>query len=237
SSLAACIALLLSGFIFFQNRSSGDALITHSCQTGISKIFLPDSTSVTLNTGSFLSYDANRFNKKRREVRLLGEAFFEVSPHPDRPFIVQTEQIDVRVLGTVFNVKARSEDDEIETGLLSGSIELLERFSNEKTKLMPGQQSVYNKRTKEMSLHTIEIRRLPDWMNEGLIFDKVSFHFICETLEQRFHKKFEINNIKIDNKKFTGKFSGGESLTEILEIIQINVPFSYRIEGDKVVIY
>jgi ferric-dicitrate binding protein FerR (iron transport regulator) len=237
TSMAACITVIMTGLILFQNREKDEAMITYSCQTGISKVFLPDSTSVTLNAGSCISYNSNSFNDKKRKVTLLGEAFFEVSYHPDKPFIVQTEQIDIRVLGTVFNVKTGSDNETVETSLFAGSVELSERFSNEKIKMLPGQLSVYNKNTKKMNVYPIEVHHLPDWIRGDLIFNKVSFHFICQTLEQTFHKTFEIRNITIENKKFTGKFTSNESLTEILEIIRINVPFSYRIENDKVIIY
>jgi ferric-dicitrate binding protein FerR (iron transport regulator) len=85
---------------------------------------LPDGTKVWLNAGSRLSYDSGTYNKDKRSVSLSGEAFFDVTKNKERPFIIRTNRICIKVLGTAFNVKAYPEDKITETTLLRGSIEL-----------------------------------------------------------------------------------------------------------------
>jgi ferric-dicitrate binding protein FerR (iron transport regulator) len=85
---------------------------------------LPDGTKVWLNAGSLLSYDSNMLRKDTREVSLSGEAFFDVAKDKDRCFIIHTDKIAIRVLGTSFNVRAYPRDKITETTLMGGSIEL-----------------------------------------------------------------------------------------------------------------
>lgn len=236
-SVAAGIALLIGFFSissYYSNARRSPATV-FSCTKGISKIALPDSTFVTLNAGSKISYIPAYFNKKCRTVTLTGEAFFVVKHDSERPFIVTTEKINIKVLGTVFNVNAYPDKAEITTSLISGSVELTKKNNHMKMKLAPGQASTYNKNTDQMNLYAFNTDDVQDWMY--LIFNKESFQSICEKLSQRFDCEVELRNIKIENKLFTGRFVNNESLTDILEILKINVPFSYRTEGRKVIIY
>jgi len=236
-SVAAGVALLVglfSVFSYYSNVKRGSATV-FSCSKGISKITLPDSTFVTLNAGSKISYNQSDFNKKYRNVTLTGEAFFVVKHDSEHPFIVSTEKINIKVLGTVFNVNAYPGKNEITTSLISGSVELTGKNNDMKMKLAPGQASTYNKNTDQMNLYTFNPDDVQDWMY--LIFYKESFQSVCVKLSQRFDRDVELRNIKIENKLFTGKFVNNESLPDILDILRINVPFSYRTEGRKVIIY
>lgn len=237
-SIAATIALIVGCFsiyYYYDSIKQHESMVVFSCPTGISKIVLPDSTVVTLNTGTTITYASNNFNKKYRSVTLNGEAFFDVKHDSKRPFIVSTEKIDVKVLGTVFNVNAYSNNENVTTSLISGSVELTEKTNNKKMKLAPGQASTYSKRTTMMNLYNFDTNHIKDWMY--FIFNKESFQSICHKLEQRFGSQIELRNVKIEDKQFTGKFSNNDSLTDILDIIKINVPFSYRIEEEKIIIY
>ena len=236
ASVAACIAMVIGSWMIYHLNHKNEST-THLCQTGMSKVFLPDSSLVILNAGSSITYIPAQFNEKYRKVSLSGEAFFEVKHSPKQPFIVQTERINVKVLGTVFNMEAYPDQEEVITSLLSGSVELNERFGYQKILLAPGQESVYNKYTGQLQLRTFDMQHTPDWLNEGLIFNKASFRFICRALEQKFNLEFEILNHTIENKQFTGKFIHDESLFDILETIKINAPFSYQVKGNKVIIY
>jgi len=111
-----------------------------------SKIELPDGTQVWINSGTKLSY-GNSFTGKSREVMLDGEAYFDVVKDPTRPFIVHTDGIDIRVLGTVFNVKAYHKESTIEATLLHGSIQVTRTNQPDAPKVMlkPHEKLVFNK--------------------------------------------------------------------------------------------
>ena len=107
-------------------------------------VHLPDGTSVTLNHYSSLSYP-ERFKSDNREVELSGEAYFEVSKDPKHPFIVQTETIDVQVLGTHFNVDAYQNNPDVKTTLLTGSVAVSNKSKSVRMILKPNEIAIYNK--------------------------------------------------------------------------------------------
>jgi transmembrane sensor len=107
-----------------------------------SKIQLPDGSMVWLNAGSKLTYTKD-FGKKNREVMLTGEAFFDVTKNPEKPFLIQTNSINIKVLGTAFNVKAYPEDKQTETSLIRGNIEVtIKNRPNDKIFLSPSEKLV-----------------------------------------------------------------------------------------------
>ena len=107
-------------------------------------ILLPDGTSVTLNHYSSLSYP-KQFKSDNREVELSGEAYFEVSKSKKHPFIVQTETIDVQVLGTHFNVDAYPDNPDVKTTLLTGSVAVSNKNNSVHMVLKPNEVAIYNK--------------------------------------------------------------------------------------------
>ena len=129
---ALLIAIVYTSIYFISSTGSVKPLwvsnvksIENKVARGSKKIIvLPDGTQVWLNAGSKLSYDSSLYNQKKRIVSLSGEAFFDVAKNKEKPFIVQTNKISIKVLGTAFNVKAYPDDKFTETTLLRGSIEL-----------------------------------------------------------------------------------------------------------------
>jgi transmembrane sensor len=122
-SIAACIAMLAGVYKIWKvpgEETYRNEVVT---KTGSkTSVVLPDGTCVVLNACSRLQYDANRFLQGDREVVLTGEAYFDVKHDPAHPFAIQTGHVNIKVLGTVFNVKAYTEDATVETTLLSGKV-------------------------------------------------------------------------------------------------------------------
>jgi ferric-dicitrate binding protein FerR (iron transport regulator) len=133
---AASVAIILFGGWLW--KTSQSSLKEETKQEALearkgsrSRSLLPDGTTVWLNAGSKLYYE-NDFTGTTREVRLEGEAFFDVVKQPDRPFIVHTSGIDIKVLGTAFNVKSYPEDKTVETTLYRGSVRVFRHEDSEK---------------------------------------------------------------------------------------------------------
>jgi transmembrane sensor len=133
---ASVLVVVSAGWLWFSNTSSASTdkkqdIIEAHRGTRTSSI-LPDGSTVWLNAGSKLYYE-NDFTGATREVRLEGEAFFDVVKQPDHPFIVHTSGIDIKVLGTAFNVKSYPEDKTVETTLYRGSVKVFRHEGSEKT--------------------------------------------------------------------------------------------------------
>ena len=140
---AAVVLLCLSvwaAYLYMQPASIQTVTTLAETRT----ILLPDGTSVTLNHYSSLSYP-KQFKSDNREVELSGEAYFEVSKNKKHPFIVQTETIDVQVLGTHFNVDAYPDNPDVKTTLLTGSVAVSNKNNSVHMVLKPNEVAIYNK--------------------------------------------------------------------------------------------
>lgn len=239
SIAAGLTVLLVSTLIYNMYFSKGieNSIVEFQSSSSGAKIVLPDSTLVTLNEDSKITYNVASYDKDKRIVSLSGEAFFDVKHNAKKPFIVKTDNIDVQVLGTTFNVKSYTNEDNVVVSLISGSVELTEKGKNQTLKLMPGQASSYNKKTTNLSLYAFEKGDVTSWMTPKLFFDKESFSEVCKKLEKRFNITIILKNKKLENKLLTGRFTNGESLTDILDIMNINEPFKYKINDEEVIIY
>lgn len=156
-SQVAAIALLIlttsiAGYYIYNDVAESNQEMA-LCQMEVplgsqTKVILPDGSVVCLNSGSVLKYDPAFLRKKNREVYLIGEGYFEVQKNPEKPFIVHADDINVKVLGTVFNVRSYPEDSEIEVSLIKGKVNV---FSTSETRdnviLAPDEQLTYDKRS------------------------------------------------------------------------------------------
>ena len=222
------------------------------------KLVLPDGTSVWLNSDSRLAYDT-RFNDSVREVTLEGEAYFDVTRNPRRPFIVHTSGIDVRVLGTAFNVKSYPQERTIEATLIHGSIEVLNKQAPKSPKviLRPHEKLVYSKDQLAFVVpgkpaHTevadnppaIAITSLPknipdtalketSWVYNKLLFDGDTFRELAVKMERWFNVQIRFTNEKVANYRLRGAFEN-ESVEEALQALQFIVSFTYKINGNEI---
>jgi ferric-dicitrate binding protein FerR (iron transport regulator) len=237
-SIAASIAVLLSISNIYRMGKQTEEIyrVVFSSPNAVSCVILPDSSVATLNRGSTLAYETD-YNKNMRKVSLEGEAFFDVRPDAEKAFIVSTDKVEVKVLGTVFNVSAYPENGEVITSLISGSVQLGNGEAEPICHLQPGQSAVYDKETAEIEIDYYDQEYVIGWITGKLLFRKKTFSDICKELEKKFNCTIEVKNEEIHKKLFTGKFLNGETLPEILSIIQINTPFRYKTVNNHITIY
>jgi ferric-dicitrate binding protein FerR (iron transport regulator) len=221
------------------------------------RIQLPDGSIVWLNAGSKLVYDKN-FGKEERLVTLSGEGFFDVVRDPSKPFIVHTTNIEVRVLGTVFNVKAYPEDKSSETSLIHGSLEVSIKSrprdkiilsSNEKlvveNKISSSRDSLSEDRNLPlMSLNQIKHNPVDNsvnetqWIDNKLVFDNEPFADIAVKMERWFGVEIEIADSSLAEKRMTGKFER-ENIEQALESLSYasTTSFVFERKGNKIIIH
>jgi ferric-dicitrate binding protein FerR (iron transport regulator) len=201
------------------------------------KVILPDSSIVWLNSGTKISYP-EKFSGNKRIVSLNGEARFEISENREKPFIVNTPMHSITVLGTTFNVYAYDESNHFETTLLEGSIILKNNSEKKILKMEPGQQVVYDKTTQKMTVHNdIDIKGSSSWISDYYSFDKIKFDEMLERLGKYYNKKVIINRPEIAAYECTGKFKVGEPLEHILNVVKVTKPFKYEINEHQIIIY
>lgn len=190
-------------------------------------LILPDGTEVWLNACSTIEYPT-KFGKKKRQVSINGEAFFKVAKNEKKPFIVETQNCFMEVLGTEFNVDAYSNNQHIEISLLEGSLLVKPYNDTESLILIPDQKVTVDKNgnCKVTPIYDYD----PYKWRDGLIcFQSESFESIMKTFENQFGMSISINNTSILNNEFTGKFRQTDGLEYALKILQKNVNFKYEI--------
>lgn len=184
----------------------------------ISKVILPDGSTVWLNSGSELSY-SSLFATKNRDVSLSGEAYFQITKNEEIPLVVSSGELHVKVLGTKFNVSAYPESEKINVVLESGSVNLLnsevESFSYN---LKPGELATFYKTNRKLEVCNVNTAKFTSW-KEGMInIYNQSFEELIKRLETRYNQKFEYNNdVKCFHYTFTIK---NESLDEIIKLME-----------------
>lgn len=225
------------------------------------RIQLPDGSQVWLNAGSKLNY-TNDFGEKNREVQLLGEGFFDVVKNPQKPFIIHTFSIDIKVTGTQFNVKSYPGDKTSETSLVRGSVEVIVRKRpDEKYILKPNEKLVVlnegdtirknivaaKVKTREVNDPIIAIKKLTykigdsisvetAWTYNKLSFEDEAFEEVAKKMERWYDVKFEFRNSKLEEIRMNGSFIN-ETLPQAMEALKYTNRFRYEIEGKKIIVY
>ncbi|OYT17718.1 MAG: hypothetical protein B7C24_01145 [Bacteroidetes bacterium 4572_77] len=236
ASLVLFFALGTSFYYLSPTKKSNIEIVSLSSPAGLrTKVLLPDSSTVILAGNSQISYPSN-FDEKTRNVKIVGEAFFDVQKNPKKPFIVAVEDITISVLGTSFNILAYPEEESIETSLVTGKI-LVGFPNNPKSHgvtLSPGERSTYSKINKTVSISEFEINRTISWINEKLIFENENIFSICKKLERWYGIKINVHNSSKDKYTLTVQ---DNTLTEVLDLLAKVGPIQYEINNSKVDIY
>lgn len=195
-----------------------------------STLFLEDGTRVVLNSGSRILF-LEKFTGQQRVVELRGEAYFDVKSDSLKPFIVNTENLTTKAIGTSFNVSTDKEGAE-EVSLVSGKIVVAEH-SGKMTYLEPGEQLVYKDHKSEKS--TFDVFQTTAWKDGILYFNNSPFPEIIERLERWYGVDISVANDPNETKHYTGRFNN-ESLENVLEGIGFINDFNFEIEGQQVMI-
>ncbi|MBN1118060.1 MAG: FecR domain-containing protein [Bacteroidales bacterium] len=230
--------LIASSLFYFKQRaqSDGDQYATQriSNPSGIrSEIILPDGSKVWLNAESTISYKFP-FGVKEREVKLTGEAFFDVIKDQQKPFKVESENVRVTVLGTRFNCKAFPEDSAIEVVLAEGEVKLNTTGSGTEGGfiLKPGEVAVFDKSTYQVNISSEEIDKYIGWHQGKLILDECPLEEVARRLERWFGVEMKIVDQKISNYEISTTFEN-ESIHQILTLLELASPVKATIITDK----
>lgn len=222
---------------------------------GIRKeVVLPDGTLVRLNSDSKLSYDMDMQIHDQRNVTVIGEAFFIVAHDKERPFVVKTNNVSIKVLGTEFNVRDYPGDRASEATLIKGSIELtVNGRSDQKFILKPSEKfALVEKKEKQadknsnsvLMIENISPVKLGDqeyiqetsWTENKLVFQNESFEDLLPKLERWYNVRIILDDPAIKSYRFTGIFIN-ENIKQALEAMQLIKSFNYKLTENKVTIY
>ncbi len=244
--IAAVLAIALAAVLLYNRgnifSTQPDLLNVQTKAAEVKTIVLADGSTVKINAGSSLKYPA-RFKNDTREVYLSGEAFFEVQKDAAHPFIVHTEQLAIKVLGTQFDVKAYKNDTFTETTLIRGKVSVsLENNSDQTFILKPNDKFILSNGKGSVSQLTLFNGAGADkivetaWLNHELIFKNNRFDEVAKLFERWYGIKVNFKEPELKAIQFTGHFEK-ESLTEALNVLKLIENFNYSVKGKNVYIY
>ena len=231
-----------SQLVYKNNGTSKEELIYNTLTVPYGKRFdvlLSDGTEVTLNSGTSLKYPVQFLKAGNRQVFLDGEAFFNVAKDSVNPFIVHTNELNVRVLGTQFNLSSYPEDQYVNTTLVEGSVSVYniqDAFdSSDASLLKPGFKAEWNKFNKQILVEEADIAMHTDWLNGKIILRHVPFKNIVKKLERHYNVEITNHNLQLNEELFTARFDI-ETIDQVMETFNKTYPIEYSIINKQVTI-
>lgn len=232
----AAVIILVIGITFLYNNIRNNSFQGKYAEhinrvEDIREIILPDSTIVTMNKNSSLKYIIHE-NKKVRRLKLNGEAYFNVKPDKNKPFIIQTNNVIVKVLGTSFNIKS---DENIEVTVTSGKVAFYDKHINfKKIILKKDDKGIYNTKRNDFIKMENDNLNFLSWKTGELQFKNEPLAEVCKVISEYYHVKIQINENNIKNISVTTKFDN-QSLEEIIKVLSLTLDLQYKIDENNIV--
>ena len=198
-------------------------------------MILEDGTKVWLNAATRLKYPV-AFVGGIRKVLLEGEAYFEVAHDTTRPFVVETEQAKVKVLGTSFDVSAYEEEGKTWTTLEEGMVEIESLDRGEKIRMVPGEQICLIE-GKGMEKYKVETALFTSWRSGRLVFKDMRLEDLMRNMARWYDVKVEFYREEAKDIVFTGDVKKYEDLNEVLEIIELTSDVHFTIEEQRIIVH
>ena len=187
---------------------------------GVYSLVLSDGSTVYLNSESALRYPV-KFQGGTRKVQLQGEAYFDVAADASRPFVVQSGNMRVRVLGTQFNVSAYPESMEYQTTLVEGKVEVGVRGMKGSRILQPGTQAVWDKKEGRMFVREVAAEALAQWRDGIIVMNGEKLDNVMRALCRWYDVRYEYQDSLKENYTFTGRINRNEYLNDVLKTLTL----------------
>ena len=229
--------------ITYEDTGNLEELVYNTLNVPYGKRFeltLSDGTQVHLNAGTSLKYPIKFLNGQPRRVFLNGEAFFAVSKDSLHPFTVKAGELDVRVLGTRFNVSSYPENKRTDVVLVEGSVGMnIQTKTFEKkssTVLKPGFMGTFHRINGKISKEPVVTDIYTSWMDGELVFRNLSFENMLRRLERHYNVSISIKNNGLAQEIFNASY-GRVTLEKVLEDLKLTYGIHYSIKGEFITIY
>jgi transmembrane sensor len=225
--------------VYSSAYSSGE-LVYNTLRIPYGKKFevqLSDGTIVHLNAGTSLRYPVQFAKNKSRQVYLIGEAYFEVSKDKTHPFTVNTQDVNVEVLGTKFNVNSYTEDTSTDIVLVEGKVSLYKdkKSTENQVYLTPGLKGSSTRGEQEITAEPVNTDYYTAWVKGSLVFKNASFDAIIKKLERHYNVTFINKNKALGKEIFNARFDN-EPIEVVLKYFSDSYAIDYKIKEDEITI-
>jgi len=222
--LIAAVSVAYFVFPFFLNNK----IVTNGT---VQSIELPDGTNVTLNANTTFIYP-KKFKDNVRKVTLKGEAFFDVKPDPEKPFIISAKEAAVEVMGTSFNVNAYDRNEDITVVVSTGTVALyITSNPSEKLILQEGIMGILNIEDQSLIKRANTDRNFLAWKTKQIIFENETLNKVVQKLEDVYRTRIIVNNPALNNCRITASFDQ-QSIQSVIKVIEETLDIEFK-EGDN----
>lgn len=194
----------------------------------MSSVVLPDGTSVHLNSGTKLVY-SGKFISGEREVKLEGEAYFDVTKDQMHPFVIKTKELDFKVYGTSFNIQAYPDEKEIITTLVEGSLGIIGLSGSELTRLVPNENATYRTGDRKLLVEKVNPDMFTSWKDGSVTFRDEKLKDIARKIERWYNVEIVIRNARMGEELYLGTILKNKPVDQILEVFALTSSLKYRI--------
>ncbi len=230
------ILIITGGGFYFSKFINGSSLTTKilADRGQVAAVILPDSSKVWLNSGSTIEY-SNSFGSQQRHLRINGQAYFEVKKNKNIPFIVESKEISVKVLGTRFTVEAYDDSEKASVVLEEGSVEMSpSTHPKQKIYMKPGDKIVYDVESERAKRTIVKAERYSSWRNGILNFYNTPMKDVVRKLSNRYNYEFNVDKT-LEDLELTFTVNQ-EDLSSVLELLSTITPINIESRGDSVLI-
>lgn len=197
------------------------------------KVQLPDGTKVNINSASQISYPHDLMGK--RIVELDGEAYFEVTPDKERPFVVKAAGLEITVLGTAFDVCAYKDDSEVSVVLLTGKVDVASE--SDRYVMQPDEKLVYDRNTGTMQVGKVYSKEYVEWTDGNLRFENESLENIVKVLSRVYNVKIVFDSAFPEGQYFFTGSIGSGGITNALDILSMTSSLHYEVRDSVIVLH
>jgi len=231
----ACLRIDTTG-LRYDSRQAGESVRMNELfvpRRGEYNLTLSDGTRVFLNSDSRLVYPV-AFGAGRREVLLQGEAYFDVAKDEERPFVVKTGDLSVRVLGTAFNVKSYPGDSRVEATLVRGSVQIQE--GGQEMLLAAGEQARLDRSTGKMNKVRVNTTLYTSWKDGLFVFERERLEDILTTLSRWYDVNVSYQRSSVKDELFTGDLKKYDGIEEHLKMLEMTTNVQFEVRGKMIVV-
>ena len=234
---AIVVVCVLSGlsWMYLQHRAffKPEMVLAMASADNDTIVTLPDGTKVWLNKSASIQYPKD-FEGEERKVLLDGEGYFEVTKNPHKPFIVESDVMSVRVLGTIFNFKVEKAQRRAVVSLLQGEVRVAGNHNEGMMILSPGQKACVDAKTGRMTLSEADVYQDALWHEHKTAFHNESIRGIARILERIYHVQVIVDPAISQSSTYSGIIKEKETIDSVLDLLQNTLPIRYKLKGNKV---
>jgi ferric-dicitrate binding protein FerR (iron transport regulator) len=227
------VPMVIATIYFSQNQFGGPAaswVEVHSPYGARTQFSLPDGSTGWLNSGSVIRYNT-QFHANRK-IDLNGEAYFDVVKNPRSPFLVHTSSVDIKVLGTSFNIVSYDVDSVAEVVVTSGKVEVLANEKNMKQHLLPNERLVFHNAKGSAEKSVVAVQNYTSWKTGKLIFQNDNLDEVARKLSRFYNVGFTIG-ANVNRSQSFRAIMEKENLEEVLRYMKLTMSIDYNIRERK----